>query len=95
MFDGCKNLKEIKFGKSFDTSKVTIMQRMFFGCSGLTELDLSNFDTSSVTNMAGMFYRCKSLSEIKVSKDKWIISDEVNQDQMFYGCGTDEFTYID
>ena len=39
----------------FDTSSVTNMKYMFYGCSSLQNLNLSNFDTSSVTNMKYMF----------------------------------------
>ena len=35
---------------------------MFFGCSDIEEIDLSNFDTSNITNMYRMFSDCKSLS---------------------------------
>ncbi len=93
MFEGCKNLKELDVS-NFDTSKVTTMKSMFSGCSSLTKLDLSNFDTSSVTDMIYMFNGCTSLSEIKVSRDKWIVNDEIKQDGMFKDCGTNEVTYI-
>ena len=33
---------------------------MFYGCSNLKTLDLSNFDTSSVKNMDSMFYDCNN-----------------------------------
>ena len=38
-----------------DTSKSTVMMNMFYGCSGLTSLDLSGWNTSNVKNMDGMF----------------------------------------
>ena len=34
---------------------------MFWDCSSLNYLDLSNFDTKSIENMAYMFYNCSSL----------------------------------
>ncbi|PDD47115.1 hypothetical protein A4P37_14465, partial [Listeria monocytogenes] len=43
------------------------MQAMFYDCTGLEELDVSNFDTSSVTNMAYMFQNCTSLEELDLS----------------------------
>ena len=43
------------------------MNWMFFGCSSLEELDLSNFNTKNVTNMSYMSYYCKSLKELKIS----------------------------
>ncbi len=65
MFNGCINLKEIKFGKNFDTSRVDSMIMMFNGCSSLEKLDLSMFDTSNVTSMASMFQGCTKLKKIK------------------------------
>ena len=50
--------------KDFDTSAVTDMRSMFYGCSKLTTLDLSSFDTSAVTNMGFMFYNCNNLTTI-------------------------------
>ena len=44
------------------------MSYMFYECTSLESLDLSNFDTSSVTNMAFMFYRCSSLKSLDLSK---------------------------
>ena len=41
-----------------DTSEITSMNQMFFGCSSLTSLDLSNFETSAVGNIFNMFYNC-------------------------------------
>ncbi len=40
---------------------------MFYSCSGLTSLDLSNFDTSKVTDMMSMFSSCESLTSLNVS----------------------------
>ena len=50
--------------KDFDTSAVTDMRSMFYGCDRLTTLDLSSFDTSAVTNMGFMFYNCNNLTTI-------------------------------
>ena len=47
-----------------DTSKVMYMERMFYNCSNLTELDLKNFNTTNVENMNSMFYYCNSLTEL-------------------------------
>ena len=53
--------------KGSDTSNVTNMNNMFYGCENLTSLDLSNFDTSNVTNMYGMFSGCWGLTSLDVS----------------------------
>ena len=53
--------------KDFDTSSVTDMSSMFYGCSKLTTLDLSSFDTSAVTNMNNMFKYCERLTTLDLS----------------------------
>ena len=71
---------------SFDTSNVTNMSSMFYGCSSLTSLDLSNFNTSSVTNMQSMFSQCSSLTSLDLSS--FNTSSVTNMDSMFSGCSS-------
>ena len=52
---------------SFNTSKVTNMQFMFYGMSSLTTLNLSNFDTSKVTDMSAMFCSMRNLTTLNLS----------------------------
>ena len=50
------NIDESVSGQATVTCKeVTDMSSMFWFCSDLTSLDLSNFDTSNVTDMSDMF----------------------------------------
>ena len=51
----------------YDTSSVTSMSFMFYGCDNLTNLDVSSFDTSSVTDMGCMFSRCDNLTHLDLS----------------------------
>ena len=60
----CHNVTSKVVFKDFDTSAVTDMRSMFYGCDKLTTLDLSSFDTSAVTNMDFMFYNCNNLTTI-------------------------------
>ena len=39
---------------------------MFWDCSRLQTLDLSNWDMGSEINFGGMFYNCNSLKEVKM-----------------------------
>ena len=62
---------------TFDTSKVTDMQNMFYGCAKLTNIDLSTFDFSSVTASSDMFGNVPINSLIYVKDDvskKFILS---------------------
>ena len=43
------------------------MAVMFYGCSGLSELNVSNFNTSNVTDMGSMFSGCESLQTLDFS----------------------------
>ena len=50
------------------------MRVMFFYCSSLTNLDLSNFNTQNVTNISEMFYFCNSLKKNNIiTKDNKIL----------------------
>ena len=49
------------------TENVTDMRYMFFNCSKLESLDVSDFNTVKVTNMNSMFGGCSSLESIDVS----------------------------
>ena len=67
-FNGMSNLNTIEGLKYLNTSEVTSMYCMFYGCSSLTSLDLSTFDTSKTTSMSGMFNNCTSLKNVNLSK---------------------------
>lgn len=66
-FSRCENLKTIDGIENMNTSNVTTMAGMFYGCGSLTSLDVSHFNTSQVTNMFQMFYNCKGLTSLDVS----------------------------
>ena len=70
MFGWFVNLKEINFGRNFDTSNVTNMSYMFYNCRSLTKLDLSSFNTSKLVNMSKMFYGCDALKNLVYSDSK-------------------------
>ena len=55
-FSYYRALKQIEGLEYLNTAEVKDMSRMFYGCSGLTSLDLKNFNTQNVTNMNGMFW---------------------------------------
>lgn len=67
MFRGLSTITSINFNNAFNTSNVTNMSYMFFGCGALTTLDVSNFDTSNVANMDSMFSGCEALTALDVS----------------------------
>lgn len=66
-FNGCTNLTEINNMQYLNTSNVTDMSYMFYNCSSLTAMDLSNCDITKVTNMRLMFTNCSSLKTLDAS----------------------------
>ena len=60
-FINCRSVKVINH------SLITDMYRMFFGCTNLLSLDLSEFDTSKVTDMGEMFSGCTALESIDLT----------------------------
>ena len=82
MFNNCKQLISLNLS-SFDTSKITNMEKMFYNCSKITSLDLSNFKTSIVTNMISMFENCYNLNYINMNNFEE--NDALNNKDMFKG----------
>ena len=80
----CHNVTSKVVFKDFDTSAVTDMGSMFYGCSKLTTLDLSSFNTSAVTNMRSMFQECYKLTTLDLSS--FNTSAVTDMSSMFYYC---------
>ena len=86
-FEGCGALKTILNIENLNTTKVTDMSSMFYGCSALTSLDLTNFNTANVTYISYMFKDCSSLTTIYASdKFKTTKVNEYGGSNMFSGC---------
>ena len=83
-FYDCSNLTTITGIANLNTANVTNMRGMFYGCSGLTSLDLSNFNTGNVTNLKEMFYGCSKLTSLNVSN--FNTANVTDMSSMFRGC---------
>ena len=68
------------------------MKSMFYECSLMEELNLSNFDASNVTDMGFMFNNCHKLKEIK-GINNFNTSKVTNMRTMFQQCN--ELGYLD
>ena len=90
-FYNMSNLKEITNIENLNTSEVTKMSYMFFGCKSLEYLDMSHFDTSKVTLMGYMFQGCNNLKYINLGN----IDTSANTSfyRMFQDCKS--LTYLD
>lgn len=84
LFKDCANIETIDFSKNIDTSNMTNMNGMFWGCSSLKSLDLSNFDTSNVWSMAYMFSSCSSLTSLDLGS--FDTGNVTSMNDMFSGC---------
>ena len=69
---------------NFDSSLVTNMDNMFYGCSSLESIILSNSDITNVETMEYMFYGCISLKTIDLSNLK--AQNLTNMHSMFNEC---------
>lgn len=67
LFANMSLIEKINNLGGIDFSEVTNMAMLFYGCTNLAELDLSNFNTSSVEDMSRMFQLAKSLKSLDVS----------------------------
>ena len=65
-------------------SGITDASYMFYGCSNLTNLDLSKFDTSNVTDTGWMFCGCSNLTSLDLSK--FDTSNVTSMWAMFANC---------
>ena len=77
-------LKQVEGLEFLNTSEVKDMSGMFYGCSGLTSLDLSHFNTQNVTKMSGMFYGCSGLTSLDLSH--FNTPNVTNMSWLFDGC---------
>ena len=67
-----------------NTANVTDMSYMFYSCSKLTSLDVTNFNTANVTNMSSMFSSCLSLTSLDVTH--FNTAKVTNMNKMFCNC---------
>lgn len=85
-FYQCNKLVEIEGIENLNTSEVTDMSNMFWGCSSLTAIDVSGFNTENVENMSGMFFYCSKLTELNLSN--FDTKNVTNMSWMFTGCSS-------
>ena len=85
IFESCKQYISISV-IDCNTSKVTNMSSMFYGCSSLQQLDFKNFNTETVTRMSYIFQGCSSLTELDLSK--FDTKNVTNISAMFDKCSS-------
>ena len=80
------NLKQIEGIENLNTTNVTEMASMFYGCSQLTSLDVTNFNTANVLVMNYMFSGCSSLTSLDVTN--FNTANVLAMSDMFSGCSS-------
>jgi len=77
-------LEHINHLDYLNTSEVTDMSSMFYGCKKLKTLDVSHFDTKNVEYMSYMFWGCSTLTTLDVSH--FDTRNVKNMTSMFAAC---------
>ena len=88
----CNDLTEINGIENLNTEKVTNMGSMFFGCYGLTSLDVSNFNTQNVEDMSSMFWICSTLTSLDLSN--FDTKEVTNMSKMFWDSSALKTIYV-
>ena len=83
-FGNLRKLETITGLEYLNTEKVTDMSYMFFACSKLTSLDVTNFNTENVKNMVRMFHNCSALTSLDVTE--FNTGNVTNMRYMFCAC---------
>ena len=84
LFNGCSKINIIDIS-NFDTSQVTNMYAMFYGCSALTKIyGLNKIDTGNTYRLSYMFYNCSKLKSLDLSN--FDTSKVTSMASMFYNC---------
>lgn len=68
VFQHCCRLKTIKGIETFDITNVNEITELFFDCSSLVRLDLSNWNFNKVNLLYDNFVRCDNLKEVLLPK---------------------------
>lgn len=66
-FGNCSSMTAIPNCETWLSGQPVGMPSMFYGCSGLTTIDVANWDVSNVTDLNATFRACTSLTSLDVS----------------------------
>ena len=83
-FYDMNSLVRINFNGYLNTTNVTNMDYMFYGCSNLNQLSVSSLSTANVTSMKAMFFNCSKLSSLDLSN--FNTAKVTDMSSMFSGC---------
>ena len=88
MFFNCKNIVNLQYIQTLNTSSLTDASNMFVKCSSLTELNLANYgggwSGSMLSLTCGMFNSCTNIKTINLAG--WNTKKLTSTYDMFNGC---------
>ena len=84
MFAYVKNMYSITFTSCFDTENIVDMNILFYNCTSLETVDVSNFNTENVIDMTGIFFNCHNLRSVDLSS--FNTKNVQNMRVMFFHC---------
>ena len=76
--------REVIKSAKINVTGMTDASYMFFECTNMVSIDLSNFNTSKITNMGGIFQYCSSLSSLNLNN--FDTSNVIDMWYMFFDC---------
>lgn len=89
LFSGCHKLHTIKGLETWDTSKCTSFQEMFYYCTQLTKFNINDWNVTSLITAFQMFVGCAKLQK-QLDLTKWEIGKQSNcfrfATEMFENC---------
>lgn len=86
LFQNYEQLKAIDFADAVDTSKVEVLNNLFYNCPQLESVSLASFDTSRLKNADYLFYGCKALKAVDLYRfDTTSVTSMIG---LFNGCSS-------
>lgn len=86
LFQNYEQLKTVDFADAVDTSKVEVLNNLFYNCPQLESVSLASFDTSSLKKADYLFYGCSALKSVDLyGFDVTSVTDMIG---MFNGCSS-------
>lgn len=86
LFQNYEQLKDVDFQDAVDTSKVEVLNNLFYNCTQLESASLASFDTSSLKNADYLFYGCSALKSVDLyGLDVTSVTSMIG---MFNGCSS-------
>lgn len=85
VFANAAKLASVTFGEGFHLDRASTVEKMFYECSSLTELDLTMWTGGSITDMTNLFYGCSKLTQVDFG-DSFDAGTVKKMTRLFFDC---------